>query len=53
MYRICNDEVLRPRINGTDMAGISDPNDDLKFNMIINDGPQEYIKWFKKLASNF
>ncbi len=49
----CNDQVLRPRINGTDMTGISDPNDDLKFNMIINDGPKEYIEWFKQLASYF
>jgi len=49
----CNEQVLRPRINGTDMKGVSDPNDDLKFNMIINDGPKEYIEWFKLLASNF
>ena len=49
----CNEQVLRPRINGTDMKGVSDPNDDLKFNMIINDGPKEYIKWFNQLASNF
>ena len=49
----CNEQVLRPRIKGTDMEGISDPNDYLKFNMIINDGPQEYIDWFKQLASNF
>ena len=26
----CNEQVLRPRINGTDMKGVSDPNDDLK-----------------------
>ena len=49
----CNEHVSRPRINGTDMKGVSDPNDDLKFNMIINDGPKEYIEWFKQLASNF
>jgi len=49
----CNEQVLRPRINGTDMQGVSDPNDDLKFNMIINDGPKEYIEWFKQLANNF
>ena len=49
----CNEQVLRPRINGTDMKGVSDPNDDIKFNMIINDGPKEYIEWFKHLASNF
>ena len=49
----CNEQVLRPKINGTDMKGVSDPNDELKFNMIINDGPKEYIEWFKQLASNF
>jgi len=48
-----NDEVLRPRINGNDMTGISDPNDDLKFNMVIDGGPEEYIEWFKQLASKF
>ena len=47
----CNDQVSRPRVNGSDMRGISDNNDDLKFNMIINDGPQEYIKWFSQLAN--
>ena len=49
----CNDQVLRPKINGADMTGISDPNDDLNFNMVINDGPKEYIEWFKQLATNF
>ena len=49
----CNDQVSRPKVNGTDMQGISDANDDLKFNLIINDGPKEYIKWFKQLASKF
>jgi len=48
-----NDQVLRPRVNGIDMKGISDPNDDLKFDMVINDGPKEYIDWFKQLAINF
>ena len=48
-----NDEVLRPRVNGSDMTGISDPNDELKFNMVINDGPEEYIEWFKQLADKF
>ncbi len=49
----CNNQVSRPKVNGTDMKGISDLKDDLKFNMIINDGPQEYLEWFKQLASNF
>ena len=48
-----NDQVFRPRVNGIDMKGISDPNDDLKFDMVINDGPKEYIEWFKQLAINF
>ena len=48
-----NEQVTRPKVNGSDMTGISDPNDDLKFNMIINDGPEEYIEWFKQLANNF
>ena len=48
-----NDQVLRPKVNGSDMTGISDPNDYLKFNMIIDDGPEEYIQWFKQLARNF
>ena len=48
-----NDQVLRPRINWPDMKGISDPYDDLKFNMVINDGPEEYLDWFKQLSSNF
>jgi len=48
-----NDQVLRPKVNGSDMTGISDPNDYLKFNMIIDDGPEEYIHWFKQLARNF
>ena len=49
----CNDQVSRPRVNGDDMTGISDPYDDLKFNIVIHDGPQEYIDWFKELANNF
>ncbi len=49
----CNEQVFRPRVNGSEMKGISDSNDDLKFNLIINDGPEEYIEWFKQLASNY
>jgi len=48
-----NEQVTRPRIEGSDMTGISDPYDDLKFNMIIKDGPEEYIEWFKQLACKF
>ena len=48
-----NDQVLRPKVHGSDMTGISDPNDYLKFNMIIDNGPEEYIQWFQQLARNF
>ena len=48
-----NEQVARPRINGFDMTGISDPDDNLKFNLIIEDGPEEYIEWFKQLACAF
>ncbi len=49
----CNDQVCRPKVNGSDMTGISDASDYLKFNMIINNGPEEYIDWFNQLASKF
>jgi len=49
----CNDQVFRPKFDGSKMTGISDPNDYLKFDMIINDGPEEYIEWFKELANKF
>ena len=49
----CNDQVSRPRVSETHMHGVSDPKDDLRFTMIINDGPQEYIKWFKQLTRKF
>ena len=48
-----NDQVFRPKVKGSDMSGISDPEDDLKLDMIINDGPKEYIDWFIQLANNF
>ena len=47
-----NSEVSRPVIQGSDMSGISDPEDELKFNMIINNGPDEYTMWFEELSKN-
>ena len=46
-----NDQVSRPRVQNSKMDGISDVDDDLEFNMIINNGPEEYISWFRELAS--
>ncbi len=48
----CNNEVSRPVIQGSDMSGISDNDDELKFNMIFKNGPDEYTEWFKELACN-
>ena len=33
------------------MDGISDLDDDLKFDMVISNGPEEYINWFGELTS--
>ena len=40
----------------TGLTGISDPYDNLKFDMVFQNGPKEYISWFIELAkkrSNF
>ncbi|WP_288262617.1 glucosylglycerol 3-phosphatase [uncultured Prochlorococcus sp.] len=49
-------EVERPSIKKTGLLGISDLDDNLKFDMIFENGPKEYISWFIELAkkrSNF
>jgi len=43
-------EVYRPRTKGISLEGISDNEDKLKFNLIMNNGTNEYIEWFKKLS---
>ena len=48
-----NKEVSRPKVIGSNLTGISDTNDELKFNIVINDGPDEYIEWFQRLASHY
>ena len=40
----------------TGLSGISDPYDNLKFDLVFQNGPKEFISWFIKLAnkrSNF
>ncbi len=44
-------EVERPRISN-DLAGISDPEDPLKFNTYFREGPESYIEWFNELAES-
>ena len=36
----------------TGLIGISDVYDNLKFDLVFKNGPEEYISWFIELASN-
>ena len=44
-------EVERPSTKHTALKGISDNYDKLKFDMVFQNGPKEYISWFIELAS--
>ncbi len=43
-------EVDRPSVKETGLSGISDAKDNLKFNLIMENGPKEYIEWIVKLS---
>ncbi len=43
-------EVFRPSTKGTDLKGITDKEDILKFDIIFQYGPKEYCNWFTKIA---
>ena len=43
-------EVFRPSTKETGLKGITDKYDSLKFDIIFQNGPEEYIKWFTKIA---
>jgi len=43
-------EVERPSTKENGLIGISDDDDDLKFDMVFKNGPKEYISWFIELA---
>lgn len=43
-------EVFRPSTKKTGLKGIIDEYDPLKFDIIFQDGPEEYINWFTKIA---
>ena len=45
-----NSQVKRPSISVQGMEGISDVEDILKFDVVMLNGPEEYIKWFTKIA---
>ena len=45
-------EVYRPSTKVSGLNGISDDDDNLKFDMIFQNGPKEYINWFIAFAKN-
>ena len=45
-------EVYRPSTKISGLKGISDNEDNLKFDMIFQNGPKEYINWFIEFVKN-
>ena len=45
-------EVYRPSTKVSGLNGISDDDDNLKFDMIFQNGPKEYLNWFIAFAKN-
>lgn len=45
-------EVYRPSTKRSGLIGISDDEDNLKFDMIFQNGPKEYLNWFIAFAKN-
>ncbi|NDD45913.1 MAG: glucosylglycerolphosphate phosphatase, partial [Synechococcaceae bacterium WB9_4xB_025] len=43
-------EVDRPSLADGSLKGISDPEDPLRMDVCIPDGPQAYVAWFKALT---
>ena len=44
-------EVDRPSLMDGNLIGISDPEDPLRFDVVMPGGPKQYIAWFKQLAN--
>ena len=45
-------EVYRPSTKISKFEGISDEEDNLKFDMVFQNGPKEYVEWFTKFVRN-
>ena len=45
-------EVDRPSLMQNNLAGISDPEDPLRFDCLVKGGPKEYVDWFLTLATS-
>ena len=43
-------EIDRPSLADDSLAGISDPEDPLQFDVCIPGGPDQYVDWFVDLA---
>ena len=43
-------EVFRPSTKETGLVGITDKRDNLKFDIVFQNGPNEYVNWFINLA---
>jgi glucosylglycerol 3-phosphatase len=44
-------EVDRPSLSDPALAGISDPDDPLRLDVLMTAGPKQYINWFCQLAA--
>ena len=44
-------EVYRPSTKISGLRGISDDEDKLRFDLIFQNGPREYIDWFVEMAN--
>ena len=45
-------EVYRPSTKKSGFEGIIDEEDNLKFDMVFQNGPKEYVEWFIKFVRN-
>lgn len=45
-------EVDRPSLHDGTLQGISDPEDPLRFDLLIPGGPKHYVSWFQRLAED-
>lgn len=43
-------EVDRPSLADGSLTGITDPEDPLRFDVVMHGGPKQYVAWFQQLA---
>ena len=43
-------EVDRPCLADGSLKGITDPEDPLRFDVVMPGGPKQYVAWFQQLA---